>query len=219
MASLSGMVTGANTALGNALDKLKELKDNILGGFLSIPLVKTALVVAANIIIAVNILKIIKKLPAKISSLQTELLTIAGLAIGTAAYNKAFEKLNNSKMGQELIKQGKNLKEFADTTRDIVYTTSVMSDRARNIAGNIPNYFVNEVTGKVEEAAQNVLTPDDAPEKEELSELPLNTKMMALREKNKSKYSHGPDSKGNPWDKEVSIRPKRNVVEDTKTLV
>ena len=75
MASLSGMVTGANTALGNALDKLKELKDNILGGFLSIPLVKTALVVAANIIIAVNVLKIIKKLPANISSLQTELLT------------------------------------------------------------------------------------------------------------------------------------------------
>ena len=100
MASLSGMVTGANTALGTALNKLKELKDNILGGVLSIPIVQTALVTAAHIIIVVNILKIIKKLPAKISSLQSELLTIAGLAIGTAAYNKAFEKLNNSKMCQ-----------------------------------------------------------------------------------------------------------------------
>ena len=182
MASLSGMVTGANTALGTALNKLKELKDNILGGVLSIPIDQTALVTPALIIIVVNILKIIKKLPAKISSLQSELLTIAGLAIGTAAYNKAFEKLNNSKMGQELIKQGKNLKEFADTTRDIVYTTSVMSDRAKKIASNLPNYVVDEVTGKVSEVAQNVLTPTDAPELEELSELPLNTKMMEQRE-------------------------------------
>ncbi|SVA03482.1 uncharacterized protein METZ01_LOCUS56336 [marine metagenome] len=210
------MVTGANTALGTALNKLKELKDNILGGVLSIPIVQTALVTAAHIIIVVNILKIIKKLPAKISSLQSELLTIAGLAIGTAAYNKAFEKLNNSKMGQELIKQGKNLKEFADTTRDIVYTTSVMSDRAKKIAANLPNIVVDEVTGKVSEVAQNVLTPTDAPELEELSELPLNTKMMEQREKNKSKYIVGPDSRGPDYEV-PDLQLERDVVEITKS--
>ena len=218
MASLSGMVTGANTALGTALNKLKELKDNILGGVLSIPIVQTALVTAAHIIIVVNILKIIKKLPAKISSLQSELLTIAGLAIGTAAYNKAFEKLNNSKMGQELIKQGKNLKEFADTTRDIVYTTSVMSDRAKKIAANLPNIVVDEVTGKVSEVAQNVLTPTDAPELEELSELPLNTKMMKQREKNKSKYIVGPGSGGPGYDV-PDLQLERDVVEITKSQI
>ena len=68
-----GILSSANTALDTIFDKLKTLKDNILGGILSVPLVKTALVVAANIIIAVNVLKIIKKLPTKISSLQTEI--------------------------------------------------------------------------------------------------------------------------------------------------
>ena len=75
MASLSGMVTGANTAFHGALDELSALKDNILGGILSIPIVNTALTAAANILIAVNVVKIIKKLPTKLSSLQTELLT------------------------------------------------------------------------------------------------------------------------------------------------
>ena len=98
-----GILSSANTALDTIFDKLKTLKDDILGGILSVPLVKTALVVAANIIIAVNVLKIIKKLPTKISSLQTELLTIATLAVGTAAYTKALATLEKSELGKEAI--------------------------------------------------------------------------------------------------------------------
>ena len=159
--AVSGAVTGANEAFHGALDEISTLKDSILGGILSIPIVTTALTVAANIIIAVNVLKIIKKLPATISSLQTELLTIATLAVGTAAYTKALEGLKKSELGKAAISKGHDIGELVSTTRGMVNTatdavTGVKDGVviARGIARNAPNFVANTVTNEVFEYAQ-----------------------------------------------------------------
>ena len=200
MASLSGMVTGANSAFHGALDEISTLKDSILGGILSLPAVQTALVTAAHIIVVANLLKIFKKLPTTISSLQTELLTIATLAVGTAAYTKALEGLKKSELGKAAISKGHDIGNLVSTTRGMVNTatdavTGVKDGVAiaRGIARNAPNLVFDAITGEVSEVAQEALLSDKNAESEpELSELPLNTKMMALREKNKSKYIVGP---------------------------
>ncbi len=198
--AVSGAVTGANEAFHGALDEISTLKTKILGGILSLPAVQTALVTAAHIIVVVNLLKIFKKLPDTISSLQTELLTIATLAVGTAAYTKALEGLKKSELGKAAISKGHDIATLVDETRGIVNTatdavTGVQDGVAiaRGIARNAPNFVANTVTGEVFEYAQEaLLTSDDVESEPELSELPLNTKMMALREKNKSKYIVGP---------------------------
>ena len=198
--AVSGAVTGANEAFHGALDEISTLKDSILGGILSLPAVQTALVTAAHIIVVVNLLKIFKKLPDTISSLQTELLTIATLAVGTAAYTKAVNALKESELGKAAISKGHDIATLVDETRGIVNTatdavTGVQDGVAiaRGIARNAPNFVANTVTGEVFEYAQEaLLTSDDVESEPELSELPLNTKMMALREKNKSKYIVGP---------------------------
>ena len=223
MASLSGMVTGANSAFHGALDEISTLKDSILGGILSLPAVQTALVTAAHIIVVANLLKIFKKLPATISSLQTELLTIATLAVGTAAYTKALEGLKKSELGKAAISKGHDIGNLVSTTRGMVNTatdavTGVKDGVAiaRGIARNAPNLVFDAITGEVSEVAQEALLSDKNAESEpELSELPLNTKMMALREKNKSKYIVGPGSRG-PGYKVPDLRLGRDVVEDTK---
>ena len=184
MASLSGMVTGANAAFHGALDELSTLKDNILGGILSIPIVTTALAVAANIIIVVNILKIIKKLPTKISNLQTELLTIAGFTIGSAAYTKALEGLEKSELGKTMISAGHDIANLADTTRNIVNTTTNAAAITRGIARNTPN-FVEIVTGEWREVAQGtLLSGEDAKLEPVLNKIPVNARLEALRELN-----------------------------------
>ena len=185
MASLSGMASGANDAFHGALDELSTLKDNILGGILSIPIVTTALTAAANIIIMVNILKIIKKLPTKISGLQTELLTIAGFAVGSAAYTKALEGLEKSELGKTMISAGHDIANLANTTRDIVNTTTDAAARARGIARNTPNFVFNTFTGAVTEVAQGtLLSGEDAESEPPLDKIPINEKMKALRELN-----------------------------------
>ena len=216
MASLSGMVTGANSAFHGALDEISTLKDSILGGILSLPAVQTALVTAAHIIVVANLLKIFKKLPTTISSLQTELLTIATLAVGTAAYTKALEGLKKSELGKAAISAGHDIGELVATTKGIVDISTDAAAIARGVARNAPNLVFDAITGKVSEVAQEALLSDKNAESEpELSELPLNTKMMALREKNKSKYIVGPGSRG-PGYKVPDLRLGRDVVEDTK---
>jgi len=183
MASLSGMVTGANEAFHGALDELSALKDSILGGILSLPAVQTALVTAANIIIAVNVLKIIKKLPANISSLQTELITIAGLTVGTVAYTKAIEGLKKSELGKAAISAGHDIGELVATTKGIVDISTDAAAIARGVARNAPNLVADAVTGKIIEVAQDaLLLGEDVESEEPLTELPLNTKMMEQRE-------------------------------------
>ena len=183
MASLSGMVTGANEAFHGALDELSALKDSILGGILSLPAVQTALVTAANIIIAVNVLKIIKKLPANISSLQTELITIAGLTVGTVAYTKAIEGLKKSELGKAAISAGHDIGELVATTKGIVDISTDAAAIARGVARNAPNLVADAVTGKIIEVAQEALLSGENAESEEpLDEFPLNTKMMEQRE-------------------------------------
>ena len=185
MANLSGMVTGANAAFHGALNELSILKNNIIGGILSIPIVSTVLVTAAHIIIVINVLKIIKKLPATISSLQTELLTIATLAVGTAAYTKAIATLEKSEMGQELIKKGHDIGKLVADTKGIVDTATDGVAIARGVIRNAPNLVFDAITGEVMEVAQEALLLGEDPESEEpLKELPLNTRMMEQREFN-----------------------------------
>jgi len=210
MASLSGMVTGANTAFHGALDELSALKDKILGGILSIPAVQTALVTAAHIIVAVNVLKIIKKLPTKISSLQTELLTIAGVAVGTAAYNKALGSLEKSELGKAAIKKGHDIANLAAATREIVNTAGDSVAIARGVVRNAPNLVFDAITGKVGEVAQEaLLVGEDVESEPELSELPLNTKMMALRESKSLRSPKGNDFIVKSWSKyyQTSLDP------------
>ena len=192
MASLSGMVTGANAAFHGALDELSALKTKILGGILSIPIVTTVLVTASHIIVVINVLKIIKKLPTSISSLQTELLTIAGLAVGTAAYTKALATLEKSELGKAAISKGHDIGKLVSETRDMVNTatdavTGVKDGIAiaRGVVRNAPNLVFDAITGEVMEVAQEaLLTGEDAESEEPLKELPLNTRMMELRESN-----------------------------------
>ena len=133
----------------------------------------------------VNILKIIKKLPTKISGLQTELLTIAGFAVGSAAYTKALEGLEKSELGKTMISAGHDIANLANTTRDIVNTTTDAAARARGIARNTPNFVFNTFTGAVTEVAQGtLLSGEDAESEPPLDKIPINEKMKALRELN-----------------------------------
>jgi len=215
MASLSGMVTGANTAFHGALDELSALKDNILGGILSIPVVNTALTAAANILIAVNVLKIIKKLPTKISSLQTELLTIAGAAVGTAAYSKALGSLERSELGKAAIKKGHDIANLAGATREIVNTAEDSVAIARGIARNAPNLIFDAATGEIGEIAQeSLLVGEDVESEPELSSTTglsgyLNPKMMSLRDSKLLRSPAGNDFIVKSWSKhyQTSLDP------------